>query len=88
MPLDVVPDFPSLVEASIPISSSFKYLGIQVTPNPYISLNLTPLLAKFQDTVKVWSKLKMSLVGQTNLIKMILMPHLLHVLQNSLVVIP
>lgn len=73
----------------IPVSTSLKYLGIQVTPRvlDYVSLNLTPLINRYRDRVKVWSKLKLSQVGRINLIKMILMPQLLYILHNSPMVI-
>lgn len=73
----------------IPVSTSFKYLGIQITAHilDYVNLNLTPLINRCRDRVKVWSKLKLSQVGRINLIKMILMPQLLYVLHNSPMVI-
>lgn len=73
----------------IPVSTSLKYLGIQVTPRvlDYVNLNLTPLINRCRDRVKVWSKLKLTQVGRINLIKMILMPQLLYVLHNSPMVI-
>lgn len=82
-----------LTQTNIPISVSFKYVDIHVTPPPSarlytVHLNLMPLLACFRNSVRIWSRLKMSLVGRTNLIKMILMPQLLYVLHNSPVVIP
>lgn len=54
----------------------------------YIGLNLTPLLNPFRDRVKVWSRLKISLAGHVNLIKMIMMPQLLYMLHNTPTVIP
>lgn len=72
------------------VSTEFWYLGIQVTPNSleYITLNLTLLLGRCHDQVKVWSRLKLVPVGRINLIKMILMPQILYVLHNSPIVVP
>lgn len=74
----------------IPVSNGIKYLGIQVTSEPldFISLNLTPILNRIQEKTKIWSRLKMSLVGRINLIKMIFMPQLLYILHNTPMVIP
>lgn len=74
---------------NIPVASNFKYLGINVTPRPldYIFLNLSPLITGIRDKVKLWTKLRLSVVGRTNLIKIIFMPQLLYTLHNSPMVI-
>lgn len=74
---------------SVPVTSSFKYLGIQISPKitEYCPLNIYPLLSRFRDKINTWNRLKMSLAGKANLIKMILMPQLLYFLHNSPIVI-
>lgn len=64
----------------IPVVISFKYLGVQISPRlgDYCSLNVHPLLSRFQDKINTWNTLKMSLAGKANLIKIILMPQLLY----------
>lgn len=78
MLLDADPDSREQTVHRVPVTSSFKYLGVQVTPEPqdFISLNLSPLINRIQDRAKVWSRLKMSLAGRVNLIKMVFMPQL------------
>lgn len=73
----------------VPVTLSFKYLGVYITsePHDYISLNLSPLLGRIQDRVKVWSRLKMPLVGKVHLI-IIFMPQLLYILHNAPIVVP
>lgn len=85
MLLDSTPDSQSPTLQDIPITPEFKYLGVYVTPQPrdYVSLNVCPLLSRINDKIKVWSKLKMSLVGRVNLTKMIFMPQLLYMLHNT-----
>lgn len=53
-----------------------------VTPETqdYISLNLSLLLGRIWDRIKVWLRLKTSCVGKINLIKMLFMPQLLYIL--------
>lgn len=76
MLLDATPDSRITTLQNIPVSISFKYLGIYVTPKPleYVSLNLSPLLGRIRDKAKVWSKLQLLVVGKVNLIKMFFMP--------------
>lgn len=90
MLLDRKPNPPLVTLLDILKSTEFWYLGIQVKPNPlvYITLNVTPLLNRCHDWVKVWSRLKLSLVGRINLIKIILIPQILYVLYNSQMVVP
>lgn len=89
MLLDSTPDSQSPTLQDIPITPEFKYLGVYVTPQPrdYVSLNVCPLLSRINDKIKVWSKLKMSLVGRVNLTKMIFMPQLLYMLHNTPMVV-
>lgn len=63
----------------VPVTSSFKYLGIQVTPHPvdFCRLNITPLLSRFSDKTKVWNGLWLSLAFKVNLVKKFFMPQLL-----------
>lgn len=41
----------------IPLATSFKYLGIQVTPciQDYCGLNIAPLVLRFRDRIKTWN---------------------------------
>ena len=73
----------------VPVVTSFKYLGVWISPTitDYCKLNVHPLLSKFRDKILIWNKLRMSLAGRTNLIKMILMPQLLYFLHNAPMVI-
>lgn len=79
-----LPDF-----CPIPVVTSFKYLGIQISPKlaDYCHLNIHPLLSRFRDKINTWNNLTFSLAGKANLIKIILMPQLLYFLHNSPVVI-
>lgn len=56
------------IPCSIPLVSSFRYLGIQVPPvvTESCRLNVHPLLAQFKDNIYSWNNLKMSLAGKTN----------------------
>lgn len=69
----------------IPIATSFKYLGIQVTSRPrdYIHLNISPLLQRIREKVKTWNTLHLSVAGQVNLIKMILVLQMLYFLHSG-----
>lgn len=89
MLLDSTPDSQGPTLQDIPITPQFKYLGVYVTlqPRDYVSLNVCPLLSRNNDKIKVWSKLKMSLVGRVNLTKMIFMPQLLYMLHNTPMVV-
>lgn len=44
----------------------------------FCQLNIHPLVTCFRDRIYVGNKLKMSVEGRTNMIKMILMPQLLY----------
>lgn len=76
--------------AGLQVVSTFKYLGIQVSAqiNVFANLNILPLLDKFREKVQVWSKLPLTLIGRTNLLKMILLPQLLYILHNAPTWIP
>lgn len=69
--LDNIPSSPISDLHNIPVSRSFKYLNIYVTPRhtEYAHLHLSSLLVHIQDKVKVWTRLKLTLVGKTNLKK-------------------
>lgn len=72
------------------ISSSFKYLGIHI-PNDYkqfLLMNVDPLLELYKSKFKIWSSLPLSIAGRINLIKMIVLPKCLYVLQHSSVPVP
>lgn len=89
MLLDSTSDSPGSTIQDIPFTPQFKYLGVYVTPQlrDYVSLNVCPLLSRIKDKIKVWSKLKMSLVGRVNLTKNIFMPQLLYMLHNTPMVV-
>lgn len=57
---------------------TFKYLGIQIacSVGNYETLNGAFLVLKFRERVKTWSNLPGTIMGQTNLIKMISMSQL------------
>lgn len=73
----------------VPITTFFKYLGIQVTSGPqdFSQLHISPLLQRFREKVKTWNALRLSVAGKVNLIKMILVPQLLYFLNNAPVVL-
>lgn len=75
---------------SIPLVTSFTYLGILVSPilTNYSCPNAQPLMTRFRVKINIWNKLNISQAGKTNLIKIILLPQLLYVLHNSPVVNP
>lgn len=67
----------------------FQHLNIWGLLSPdYCRLNILPLVSRFRNRVKVWSKLWLSMAGRANLVKMIMMPNLLYFLHNTPVVIP
>lgn len=74
----------------VQVVPSFRYLGVQISPDvsQYLSLNLLPLFAKFRDKSNAWCKLPLSVVGRINLIKMVWAPQLLYIFNNSPVWIP
>lgn len=67
--------------------TSFKYLSIIVTSDPwdYISLNLKPILQKFKHKCVSWCKLPLTVTGRANLTKMIWAPQLLYILHKKFV---
>lgn len=90
MLLDADPDSGIQAVQGVQVARSFRYLGVQVTPEPrdFVSLNVSPLINRIRDRAKIWSRLKMSLAGRVNLIKMVFMPQLLYMLHNTPMVIP
>lgn len=90
MLLDSISEVQATTLQDIPIASLFKYLGVYVTPRPidYLSLNSSPLLGRIRVKMKIWVKLRLSLVGKVNLVKMIFMPQSLYILHNSPMVDP
>lgn len=66
------------------------YLGINMTKEPgqFIAGNVVPLMVKLRQKTKVWSRLTLSVAGRINLIKMVWMPQILYIIQNSPVWIP
>lgn len=74
----------------VPVVTSFKYLGVVISPQPldFCHVNILPLLLKFRDKVKIWNKLFLSVAGKAILIKIILLLQLFSHLHNSPVVVP
>lgn len=63
---------------------TFKYLEVVITLSftAYTDRNILPLIAKFRQQRKTWSKISLSMVGRVNLVKMVWMPQMLYVLHN------
>lgn len=55
----------------IPITLSFKYFGIQITPRctEFCHLEVSLLIVRFRDRMKLWVHLQVLLVGKVNLVK-------------------
>lgn len=90
LPIDPLVDpLPSQVN-SIKIVNQMRYLGVNITKDPgqFITGNVVPLLTKLKQKSRVWGGLPLSVAGRCNLIKMIWMPQILFILQNSPVWIP
>lgn len=85
MPLDPMPKHLPECAKDIVVTEEFRYLGIQVTPDPtqYLDLNMAPLLRKFKLKCAAWIKLFLSVTGRVNLIKMVWAPQLLYIFHNS-----
>jgi len=58
-----------------------KYLGIKLSEdmNEIITLNFNPLLLKIKTNLEKWDKIKLSLRGKINIIKMIIAPQFSYV---------
>lgn len=58
------------------IPSGMKYLGIQLNPNldEIMLSNMEPLLQKIKMNLDKWGKLKLTLWGKINVIKMVVAP--------------
>lgn len=84
IPLD---PFPRMLQHTLPLQwcSSIKYLGIEVTR--YIpdlpTINVNPLVEFVRAKTNSWSRLPLFVAGQVNLIKMIILPKILYVTQQS-----
>lgn len=76
--------------SQVQVVRHMKYLGINITrdPSQYISGNLVPLMKKLKQKCQVWRRLPLSVAGRCNLIKMVWLPQILYVMQNSPVWIP
>lgn len=85
LPLDSFPR--TLQQALLPLQwcSSIKYLGINVTRNipDFLNESITPLVEFVRAKTRSWSQLPLSVAGRVNLIKMILLPKILYVTQQS-----
>lgn len=90
LPLDAQSVVLPICAQQIRIVPAFKYLGVWVHPKvqDYLQFKLQPLLEKFKLKNKSWCKLPLSVVGRTNLVKMIWAPQLLYIVHNTPVWIP
>ena len=66
-------------------SLGFKYLGIFVTSYENLSLakNLKHIISEFQENISRWLKLPLTIMGRAAMFKMIMLPKLLYILQNT-----
>ncbi|XP_044161200.1 uncharacterized protein LOC122946001 isoform X1 [Bufo gargarizans] len=80
----------SSLDTELPIVSEFKYLGIHITKDAasFHSLNIQPLLNYSADKFRVWSGLPLSVPGRINLIKLIILPKWLYVLEHAPFLVP
>lgn len=88
LPLDPLPD--ALPPKAAQIVSEFQYVGIKVNvrPRDYIPLNVIPLLGKVAEKVDSWCRLPLTVIGRSNLNKIILMTQILYIMHNSPVWVP
>lgn len=77
-------------DCPIPLSGSFKYLGILVQRliSTFLEINLTPIIRAFREKVHKWQPLPLTVMGQINVFKMIFLPKFLYILSNSAVFVP
>ena len=66
-------------------TGGFKYLGIDITPDPqaFYTLNLLPPLDRLKRDVHHWCSLPLSLLGRSALFKMMSLPRFLYILQSA-----
>ena len=62
----------------------FTYLGVKITPeiDNIVSARHDPLVKGIEDILERWSSLPISMIGQINLIKMSILPKVLHLFQS------
>ncbi|XP_053555164.1 ankyrin repeat domain-containing protein SOWAHD isoform X1 [Bombina bombina] len=67
----------------------FTYLGIKLSIHfeDWYDLNYPPIFLKIKHYMEKWAKFKLTLTGKTNLIKMLLFPKLLYLMQNLPIII-
>lgn len=70
--------------------SSIKYLGIEVSRHipDFQALNVSPLAEYVRLKTGAWARLPLSVIGRINLFKMILLPKILYVTQQSPIYLP
>ena len=63
---------------------SFKYLGITVSVIPGLawSRNISPLIKHTKDDLRAWAGLPLNVLGRIALLKMMVLPRFLYILQN------
>lgn len=59
---------------------SIKYLGIQTNRDPadYVSFNKVSLYKMLKQKIQIWTRLPLGLMGQINLVEMVLLPKILY----------
>uniref|UniRef100_A0A803K4F0 Reverse transcriptase domain-containing protein n=1 Tax=Xenopus tropicalis TaxID=8364 RepID=A0A803K4F0_XENTR len=72
-------------ECTLKIANTFKYLGITIHKEPaqFFAHNLHPLQNKFEDTLKFWTILPLTLIGRIDICKMIFLPKFLYQFTNT-----
>lgn len=76
--------------SNLKVVSNFKYLGVQISRDTenMLDLNVWPLVGLCRDKFKLWSGLPLSVAGRINLIKMVIQPKCLYIMQHVFVIIP
>lgn len=90
LPVDPLSDPSLLSSTQLQVVADFMYLGIRVSARPldYVDGNLIPLLDRLRTKVDTWCRLPLSVVGRSNLLKMVAMPQLLYILHNAPMWVP
>uniref|UniRef100_A0A8C9X250 Reverse transcriptase domain-containing protein n=1 Tax=Sander lucioperca TaxID=283035 RepID=A0A8C9X250_SANLU len=62
----------------------FTYLGVKITPqiNKIVKANYDPLMGEVRESIGKWTTMPISLIGQINLIKMVILPKFLYLFQS------
>lgn len=90
LPLDPFVRTSQQAESPLQWCSSIKYLGIDVSryiPD-FQTLNISPLADYVRSRTRAWARLPLSVIGRINLFKMILLPKILYITQQSPIYLP